>query len=138
MIVGFTNGCFDLLHEGHIYLLKKSRNYCDYLIVGLNSDNSVKRLKGKDRPIENQIKRYENLKSISYVDEVIIFYENTPYDLINRIQPDVLLKGSDYSNKNIVGAEIVKKNGGKVITIELLQGYSTTKKISLLKEKERV
>ena len=138
MILGFTNGCFDLLHEGHIYLLKKSRSYCDYLIVGLNSDNSVKRLKGKDRPIENQTIRYENLKSISYVDEVIIFDEDTPYNLINRIKPDVLLKGSDYSNKKIVGAEIVKKNGGKVITIELLQGYSTTKKISLLKEKERL
>ena len=138
MVLGFTNGCFDLLHEGHIHLLKKSKSYCDYLIVGLNSDNSVKRLKGKDRPIENQTRRYENLKSISYVDEVIIFDEDTPYDLINRIKPDVLFKGSDYSNKNIVGAEIVKKNGGKVITVDLLQGYSTTKKISLLKEKERL
>ena len=133
MIVGFTNGCFDLLHEGHIHLLKQSREYCDYLIVGLNSDNSVKKLKGNDRPIDNQSKRYDNLKSIEYVDEVIIFDQDTPFELIERLKPNVLIKGSDYNVQNIVGAEIVRENGGKVITIDLLKGYSTTRKISELK-----
>ena len=125
----FTNGCFDLLHKGHIDLLNVASNYGDKLIVGINSDESVKELKGKNRPIENQKTRKNNLLSIKYVDEVYVFQESTPLKIIKSICPDVLVKGADYSFHEIVGANFVLSNGGKVRTVPLTQGFSTTKSI---------
>ena len=122
----FTNGCFDLLHKGHIDLLNKASTYGDILIVGLNSNNSVKALKGQDRPIENEIIRSKKLLEISNVDFVIIFNSETPKDLINKIMPDVLVKGSDYNKDNIVGSDEVISSGGKVKIVPLTKGFSTT------------
>ena len=122
----FTNGCFDILHKGHIDLLNKASTYGDILIVGLNSDNSVKTLKGKDRPIENEIIRSKKLLEISNVDFVIIFNSETPKDLIIKIMPDVLVKGGDYNKKDIVGSNEVISSGGKVKIVPLTKGFSTT------------
>ena len=122
----FTNGCFDLLHKGHIDLLKKASTYGDILIVGLNSDNSVKILKGIDRPIENEITRSKKLLEISNVDFVIIFNSETPKDLIIKIMPDVLVKGGDYNKNDIVGSREVISAGGKVKIVALTKGFSTT------------
>tara|TARA_B100001540_G_scaffold35747_1_gene31707 strand:- start:199 stop:663 length:465 start_codon:yes stop_codon:yes gene_type:complete len=122
----FTNGCFDLLHKGHIDLLKKASTYGDILIVGLNSDSSVKILKGQDRPIENEIIRSKKLLEISNVDFVIIFNSETPKDLIIKIMPDVLVKGGDYDKENIVGCNEVISSGGKVKIVPLTKGFSTT------------
>ena len=122
----FTNGCFDLLHKGHIDLLNKASTYGDILIVGLNSDNSVKTLKGKDRPIENEITRSKKLLEVSIVDFVIIFNSETPKDLIIKIMPDVLVKGGDYNKDNIVGSNEVISSGGKVKIVPLTKGFSTT------------
>jgi len=122
----FTNGCFDLLHKGHIDLLKKASTYGDILIVGLNSDSSVKILKGQDRPIENEIIRSKKLLEISNVDFVIIFNSETPKDLIIKIMPDVLVKGGDYNKENIVGCNEVISSGGKVKIVPLTKGFSTT------------
>ena len=122
----FTNGCFDLLHKGHIDLLNKASTYGDILIVGLNSDNSVKTLKGQDRPIENEIIRSKKLLEISNVDFVIIFNSETPKDLIIKIMPDVLVKGGDYNNDDIVGSNEVISSGGKVKIVPLTKGFSTT------------
>lgn len=124
--IGFTNGCFDLLHLGHIYTLTQSAQHCHVLIVGLNSDESVKRLKGHTRPAQSQQTRALVLASLSYVSAVVIFDQDTPYHLIELIQPDVLVKGGDYEKANIVGADIVEKNGGTVMVVPYLQGYSTT------------
>ena len=129
----FTNGCFDLLHEGHIDLLNKASTYGDILIVGLNSDNSVKNLKGKGRPIENEITRSKKLLEISNVDFVIIFNSETPKDLIIKIMPDVLVKGGDYTKDNIVGSNEVISSGGKVKIVPLTKGFSTT---SIIKSRE--
>ena len=129
----FTNGCFDLLHKGHIDLLKKASTYGDILIVGLNSDNSVKTLKGKDRPIENEIIRSKKLLDISNVDFVIIFNSETPKDLIIKIMPDVLVKGGDYNKDDIVGSNEVISFGGKVKIIPLTKGFSTT---SIIKSRQ--
>ena len=122
----FTNGCFDLLHKGHIDLLNKASTFGDILIVGLNSDNSVKILKGKGRPIENEITRSKKLLEISNVDFVIIFNSETPKDLIIKIMPDVLVKGGDYKKNNIVGSSEVISFGGKVKIVPLTKGFSTT------------
>ena len=132
-IVGFTNGCFDLLHLGHLSLFKEAKRNCDYLIVGLNSDSSIKRLKGKSRPINNQETRYQILKSILYVDEVIIFNEDTPIKLIEQISPDLLIKGSDYLEEEIVGADFVKNKGGKIMRVNLIPNKSTSNIIKKLK-----
>ncbi|MBC8046202.1 MAG: D-glycero-beta-D-manno-heptose 1-phosphate adenylyltransferase [Fimbriimonadaceae bacterium] len=125
----FTNGCFDILHAGHIHLLNActelENNYV--LIVGLNSDASVKRLKGESRPINNFDTRAKVLASLYAVDAVIQFEEDTPIELIKMIQPDVLVKGGDYKEDEIVGADIVKQNGGRIVVIPFLAGYSTTK-----------
>ena len=129
----FTNGCFDLLHKGHIDLLNKASTYGDILIVGLNSDNSVKNLKGKGRPIENEITRSEKLLEISNVDFVIIFNSETPKTLINKIMPDVLVKGGDYNKDDIVGSNEVISSGGKVKIVPLTKGFSTT---SIIKARE--
>ena len=128
-IVGFTNGCFDLLHLGHLSLLKNAKLNCDYLIVGLNSDSSIKRLKGQSRPINNEKTRYEILKSIKYIDEVIIFNEDTPINLIKQLSPDILIKGADYLEDEIVGADFVKANGGQILRVDLLENLSTTNTI---------
>jgi rfaE bifunctional protein nucleotidyltransferase chain/domain len=122
----FTNGCFDLLHKGHLDLLKKSSKYGDILIVGLNSDSSVKKLKGATRPIEDEMIRSQKLMSLNYIDHVIIFKKLTPKKLISELKPDVLVKGGDYELNKIVGADEVVSNGGIVKIIPLTPGFSTT------------
>lgn len=125
----FTNGCFDLLHYGHCYLLEKAKKLADILIVGLNSDGSVRKIKGKKRPIIPQSERAKMLASLEAVDFVTIFKEKTPLNLIKRLKPDVLVKGSDWKGKTVVGEEIVKGYKGKVVLIPLYKRYSTTKLI---------
>jgi len=122
----FTNGCFDLLHAGHIDYLSKAAGMGDALIIGLNSDDSVNRLKGKNRPINNQEQRSLILASLGFVSAVVLFEEDTPYNLILKIKPQVLVKGGDYKPQQIAGADVVLANGGEVKIIELLPGYSTT------------
>lgn len=125
--VVFTNGCFDILHLGHVDYLEKARQKGQRLVVGLNSDDSVKRLKGENRPINSEYARARLLASLGFTDAIIIFAEDTPLDLITSLLPDILVKGSDYSVENIVGATEVIANGGSVETIDLVEGYSTTK-----------
>jgi len=122
----FTNGCFDIIHKGHLSYLHQSKDLGDYLIVGLNSDDSVTLLKGSDRPINNQNVRAKNLLRLDYVDAVIIFSEETPEELIKLLLPDILTKGGDYQKNQIAGSNSVIKNGGKVIILPHLKGYSTT------------
>lgn len=122
----FTNGCFDILHLGHIDYLSKAKDEGNILIIGLNTDNSVSRIKGKNRPITDENSRAKILASLQFVDGVVLFDEDTPYELIKLIQPDVLVKGSDYKPEDIVGYDIVKAKNGKVVTIVFLEGYSTT------------
>jgi len=125
----FTNGCFDLLHKGHRDLIKQSFSFGDILIVGLNSDKSVKRLKGKDRPIQNEFERKNTLLNTGYVNEVYIFDDDTPLELINLIKPDILVKGGDYTPNEIVGYEEVTSLGGKIKIVPLTPGFSTTSTI---------
>ncbi len=132
--VVFTNGCFDILHLGHIDYLEKAHNLGDRLVVGLNSDSSVKRLKGENRPVNNEYARTRILAALQFVDAVVIFGEDTPLELIKLLQPDILAKGSDYKVTEIVGAEIVLANGGLVETIDLVEGYSTSKTIVKLRK----
>ena len=132
-IVVFTNGCFDLLHSGHVTLLEVAAGEGELLIVGLNSDSSVRRLKGEGRPVQPEVARAEALLKIEEVNVVTIFSEDTPLELIDSIKPDVLVKGGDYSSDEIVGADIVLSRGGEVVRVPLLQGISTTRII-----KERV
>ena len=122
----FTNGCFDLLHKGHLDLLEKSSKYGDILIVGLNSDSSVKKLKGVSRPVEDEMIRFQKLMALNCVDHVIIFRQITPKKLISELKPDVLVKGGDYDLNKIVGADDVVLNGGIVKVIPLTPGFSTT------------
>lgn len=122
----FTNGCFDILHRGHIEYLAQAANFGDILIIGLNTDDSVKRLKGDARPVQDQYARALLLASLHFVNAVIYFDEDTPYKLIQRVQPDILIKGSDYHVEDIVGYDIVQKKGGQVKTIDFIPGYSTT------------
>ncbi|RED49158.1 D-glycero-beta-D-manno-heptose-7-phosphate kinase [Aestuariispira insulae] len=128
--VGFTNGCFDLLHPGHISLIDQSRAACDRLVVGLNSDASVKRLKGDSRPLQNEVSRATVLASLANVDAVVVFGEDTPMTVINSLKPDVLIKGADYTIETVVGAQEVQSWGGKVILADLVQGQSTTNTIA--------
>lgn len=127
--VVFTNGCFDLIHQGHKDLLKKARSFGDILLVGLNSDRSIKRLKGIKRPIQNEIERAKNLCEFGSVDGVIIFYEDTPARLIADIKPDVLVKGGDYTIESIIGAGDVLASGGRVEIVPLTPGYSTSRNL---------
>lgn len=129
----FTNGCFDILHKGHIDYLSKASDLGDVLIIGLNSDNSVKRLKGEERPLQDQDSRALLLASLVFVDAVVSFSEDTPYNLIKKVQPDILVKGGDYKPEEIVGYDIVKERNGKVVTIDFLEGFST----SIIAEKIR-
>ncbi len=130
----FTNGCFDVLHQGHIEYLSKACELGDILIIGLNTDNSVKRLKGNNRPIQDENSRAIILASLSFVNAVILFNEDTPYKLIEKIQPDVLVKGGDYSPAEIVGYDIVKAKGGEVKTIEFVDGFSSSLLINKIKK----
>ena len=129
----FTNGCFDLLHLGHVDYLEQARSLGDKLVLGLNSDDSVSRFKGSERPIQNQNSRARVLAAMQFVDLVVFFNEDTPLNLITEIQPDILVKGSDYLAENIVGADVVKRNGGVVKTIDLVAGYSTSKIVEKIK-----
>ena len=122
----FTNGCFDLLHKGHRDLIKQSFSFGDILIVGLNSDESVKRLKGEDRPMQNEVERKNALLSTGYIDAVYIFDDDTPLELINLIKPDILVKGGDYIPNEIVGYEEVTSSGGEIKIVPLTPGFSTT------------
>jgi D-beta-D-heptose 7-phosphate kinase/D-beta-D-heptose 1-phosphate adenosyltransferase len=124
--IGFTNGCFDLLHRGHIRLMAEARAACDRLVVGLNSDSSVARLKGKGRPINPAEGRAEVLAALEAVDLVVVFEEDTPLELIKRVRPIVLIKGADYQLENVVGREQVEAAGGDVILVDLVPGHSTT------------
>lgn len=124
--VVFTNGCFDILHMGHIRYLCEAKSLGDFLIVGLNSDNSVKRIKGSFRPIQDERSRAELLASIGFIDMVILFEEDTPIQLITRLRPDVLVKGGDWDIKDIVGAKEVLEAGGRVEVIRYLPNYSTS------------
>ncbi len=132
--VVFTNGCFDILHLGHLDYLEKSRNFGDKLVIGLNTDKSVSQLKGPNRPVNNEYARARMLAAMSFVDLVIAFDEETPLELIQKVKPDILIKGKDYSIENIAGAEFVLGNGGEVKTIDLLEGYSTTEIIKKIKK----
>jgi len=122
----FTNGCFDLVHRGHLDYLAQAASLGDKLIVGLNTDNSVKRLKGASRPVVDEYSRAFLLASLCFVDAVMLFDEDTPYNLIQTVQPDILVKGADYQIDSIVGADIVKGKGGTVATLEFLPDFSTT------------
>ena len=124
--VVFTNGCFDILHLGHVEYLAKAAMLGDILLIGINSDSSVHRLKGNNRPINDEHSRSMVLASLEFVTHVVLFDEETPYELIKTIQPDILVKGKDYTVDQIVGHDIVQAKGGKVETIELTPGYSTT------------
>lgn len=130
----FTNGCFDLLHYGHIEYLAKAKDLGDILIIGLNSDSSVKRLKGNTRPLQEENSRAMILASLSCVDAVVLFDEDTPYNLISMVRPHVLVKGSDYQPEQIVGFEIVRSYNGEVKTIDFVPGFST----SAIEEKIRL
>lgn len=131
--VVFTNGCFDILHLGHIDYLEKAHSLGDFLVVGLNSDASVCRLKGPERPVNGEYARSRMLAALEFVDAVCVFEEDTPKELIETIGPNVLVKGGDYSIETIVGADFVMQNGGVVKTIDLVDGYSTTGIIEKLK-----
>ncbi len=122
----FTNGCFDILHRGHIEYLAKASSQGDVMIVGLNSDLSVRRIKGESRPLQDEKTRALILASLEYVSYVVLFDEDTPYNMIKQVQPDVLVKGDEYKPEDIVGYDIVSAKGGKIITIKMVQGHSTT------------
>lgn len=124
--IAFTNGCFDILHEGHIASLTEAAAEADKLIVGLNSDASTRRLKGEERPVNTENSRALLLSNLCMVDAVSIFYEDTPYELITAITPDVLVKGGDYTINTIVGAKEVIENGGRVVINPIVQGFSTS------------
>jgi len=126
LTVGFTNGVFDLLHPGHVSLVRQARGACDRLIVGINSDASVKRLKGEARPIQNDASRALVLGSLASVDAVVIFPDDTPLAVIEALRPDVLVKGADYTVETVVGADIVQSYGGRVMLASLEDGHSTT------------
>jgi rfaE bifunctional protein nucleotidyltransferase chain/domain len=122
----FTNGCFDIIHQGHIRYLAEASDMGDILIVGLNTDDSVKKLKGKNRPIQDQGSRAITLAAISFIDYIVLFDEDTPLRLIEAILPDILVKGGDYAPEKIIGYDIVQSAGGRVVTIPLEKGYSTS------------
>ena len=130
----FTNGCFDIIHPGHTIYLKKAKEYGDVLVIGLNSDDSVRRLKGPERPLNNVEDRAEVLLSLKPVDYVVVFDEDTPYELIKRVKPDVLVKGGDYKKENIVGADFVEARCGQVVVIPFVEGKSTSSLVEKIKK----
>jgi rfaE bifunctional protein nucleotidyltransferase chain/domain len=131
--IAFTNGCFDILHEGHIYSLSQAAKEADVLIVGVNADTSVTKIKGEHRPINNQHSRSLILASLLIVDAVVIFEEDTPLELIKKIMPDVLVKGGDYTIETVVGSKEVIANGGRVVINPLIENFSTTGIIKKIK-----
>jgi D-beta-D-heptose 7-phosphate kinase/D-beta-D-heptose 1-phosphate adenosyltransferase len=134
--IGFTNGCFDLLHPGHVKLLAQARAACDLLVVGLNSDASVAGLKGAGRPVQNQEARAEVLASLEAVDLVVLFDQATPLELIRHVRPKVLAKGADYARKDVVGGDEVEADGGEVLLVETVPGQSTTRLIEASRMRE--
>jgi D-beta-D-heptose 7-phosphate kinase/D-beta-D-heptose 1-phosphate adenosyltransferase len=132
--VGFTNGCFDILHPGHVKVLTAARGACDRLVVGLNSDASTRRLKGEGRPVQDERARAEVLAALEAVDLVVVFEEDTPINLITEIKPSVLVKGGDYTREQVVGHEIVEAHGGEVLLVDVLQGHSTTSLVQRARE----
>ncbi|MDR1792089.1 MAG: D-glycero-beta-D-manno-heptose 1-phosphate adenylyltransferase [Bacteroidales bacterium] len=130
----FTNGCFDILHRGHVEYLAKAANMGTSLVIGLNTDTSVRKLKGADRPINDQYSRAFLLAAMEFVAAVVLFDEDTPYQLIKICQPDILVKGADYQINNIVGADIVTQRGGQIKTIEFVEGFSTTSVLEKIKK----
>lgn len=132
--ISFTNGCFDILHEGHIFSLSAAAKEADYLIVGVNSDKSVKKLKGPDRPVNNEHSRALILANLAVVDAVVVFEEDTPFELISAIMPDVLVKGGDYTVEQIVGSKQVIEAGGRVVINPIVEGFSTTGIIQHIKQ----
>lgn len=132
--VGFTNGCFDILHPGHVRVVTQARAACDRLIVGLNSDASVRRLKGAERPVQDERARAEVLAALEAVDLVVIFEQDTPLELITQIKPSVLVKGGDYTREQVVGHEIVTANGGEIVLVDILPGHSTTSLVKRARE----
>ncbi|MDR4987564.1 MAG: D-glycero-beta-D-manno-heptose 1-phosphate adenylyltransferase [Bacteroidales bacterium] len=132
--IAFTNGCFDILHAGHADYLAKAADLADVLIVGLNTDASVRRIKGSNRPVNNQDSRSAVLASLFYVDAVVLFDEDDPANLINFVMPGVLIKGADYNADEVVGADVVRANQGEVVNLPLLEGYSTTRIIEKIKK----
>ena len=133
----FTNGCFDILHPGHIYCLQQAKAMGDCLVVGLNSDDSVRRLKGEARPYHNQDQRAMQLMALSCVDVVILFSEDTPEEVIFGLKPNILVKGGDYTDKEVVGGDFVRSLGGRVEIIDLLQGHSTTKILNFVHSQKK-
>lgn len=131
--IAFTNGCFDILHYGHIKYLEDAKAKAGILVVGLNSDASIKRIKGASRPINRQSDRARMLEALSAIDYITIFNEDTPLKLIQALKPDILIKGRDWSVRKIVGADFVRASGGRVITVPYLKGYSTTGLIEKIK-----
>lgn len=129
-IVVFTNGCFDLLHRGHVHLLRKAKALGDMLVVAINSDPSVKLIKGPNRPILAETDRLELIASMEMVNYVMLFDARDPYNIISTLLPDILVKGGDWSAEEVVGADLVKKNGGKVVSVPYLAGFSTTEIIA--------
>ncbi|MGV3503026.1 MAG: D-glycero-beta-D-manno-heptose 1-phosphate adenylyltransferase [Adhaeribacter sp.] len=129
----FTNGCFDILHLGHVDYLEKARALGDKLIVGVNTDASVSRLKGPSRPLQDEMSRARIMASLLFTDAVTLFDEETPYELIKSVLPDILVKGDDYAVETIVGYDLVINNGGQVKTIELVKGYSTSNVVAKIK-----
>jgi len=132
--VGFTNGCFDILHPGHVRVITQARAACDRLIVGLNSDSSVRRLKGPERPVQDERARAEVLAALEAVDLVVLFEQDTPLELITQIRPSVLVKGGDYTREQVVGHEIVTANGGEIVIVDILPGHSTTSLVNRARE----
>ena len=132
--VGFTNGCFDILHPGHVKVLTAARGACDRLVVGLNSDSSVRRLKGEGRPVQDERARAEVLAALEAVDLVVIFAEDTPIKLIEHVRPSVLVKGGDYTREQVVGHEIVEAHGGEILLVDILEGHSTTSLVKRARE----
>lgn len=131
--VVFTNGCFDILHLGHVDYLEKARALGDKLVVGVNTDASVSRLKGPSRPLQDELSRARIMASLLFTNAIVLFDEETPYELIKSVMPDILVKGDDYTVQNIVGHDIVLQNGGVVKTIALVKGYSTSNVVAKIK-----
>jgi rfaE bifunctional protein nucleotidyltransferase chain/domain len=134
--VAFTNGCFDLLHRGHVHVLRAARACADLLIVGINSDQSVKQIKGSARPVLPESDRCELLGAMEMVDYVILFNEPDPYSVISAIRPDVLVKGGDWNTDKIIGADLVEKAGGEVVVVPYIKGFSTTEIIERIKNSD--
>lgn len=131
--VVFTNGCFDIIHRGHLEYLYEAKSLGDYLVIGLNSDTSVQKLKGKGRPVNKQEDRAFVLSGLKPVDAVLLFSEDTPYNLIKSVEPDILVKGGDWKENEIVGNDIVRFYGGKVLSLKFVSSYSTTSLIDRIK-----